>query len=240
MIKKLALVISAVVFLIAAAVFFLVTSFDSWVKGSVEDNLSRLTGTSVSVEDVNISIISGKGSLTGLKINNPEGFSNGEALVLDKIRFELNLDSISMDLLPVKLIHADGAEILLERNSGGQLNYQLLSAKMDQASGEGGNPGASWDPRVKITEFVLDESKVNLSGFGANARTVNLPAIMLRDIGGTAGIPAEQVGEEILSGVFSEVISLSVKSGIQKWIENNESIPESLKELLNQGLNSIK
>ena len=239
MIKKSAVVISVVILCIAAAVFFLVSSFDSWIKSSVEKNISRLTGSVVSVEDVDISIISGKGSLTGLRISNPEGFSEGAALLVDRIQFEIHLDDISINLVPVKLIHANGAEILLEKNSEGQLNYQVFSSSLKGVSGEEESFGPIWNPGIKITEFILDESKVNLTGFGANSRSMSIPALRMKDIGEPAGIPAEKIGEEILSEVFSEVIRLSIQSGIQKWIENNTSIPESLKDLLNQGLNSI-
>jgi len=242
MLKKLSIVAAVIVLMAAALIIFLVLSIDSKIATVVEDNAGRLTGSVVEVRDVDLSIKSGQGVLSGLSIRNPRGFSDNPALYIDTVRFEIDLESLSFQLVPITLIQADGAVILLEKNEEGKVNYQVLSSNMKDTAGAGGSAeesGPSWEPNLRISEFVLNESKVNLAGFGENSREVTIPSLGLKNIGGSAGMPIDKVGEEILSGVFSEVIRLSVQSGIQKWIEENTVLPDALKELLNQGLGRL-
>ena len=70
-----------VVLLIAAGVgtWYLLSNLDSIVKAAVEKVGSDVTGTEVTLDNVEISLTSGKGSLLGFRMTNPSGFEADEA-----------------------------------------------------------------------------------------------------------------------------------------------------------------
>lgn len=232
----------AVVLFLVVGYLYLISTLDSAVQESVEENVTHLTGSPVSIESVDFSVFSGKGSITGLRVSNPEGFSENPALTLGKILFEIDMDALSMDPLTVKQIRADSAGILVEKNGEGNINFQVLSQNLKKSS-QGKAPAEkaknNWIANLKISEFILSEGRVTLSGFAESSREITTPELRLLDLGGSSGAPPEKIGEEILSRIFSEILRDTVQSGLQKWIEKNKAIPDALKDLINQGLGSI-
>ncbi len=240
--KKILYLILAVILLLGFGFLFLISTLDSAVKESVEKNVTDLTGSPVSIKSVDFSVFSGKGSITGLRVSNPEGFSENPALTLGEILFEIDMDALSMDTLTVKQIKADSAGILVEKNGEGKINFQVLSQNLEEASQEKGpaeEAQNSWIPNLKINEFILSEGRVTLSGFADSSREIITPELRLLNLGGSSGAPPEKIGEEILSRIFSEILRDTVQSGLQKWIEKNKAIPDALKDLINRGLGSI-
>jgi hypothetical protein len=242
LVKKILFAVLVVGLLLGSGLIFLLSTVDSTVKEMVEAETARLTGSVVTVEDVDFSVVSGKGVVTGLEVRNPEGFSGQPALSMGEIIFELEMDFLSLDMVTVREIKADSIEILLEKNGEGKVNYQVLSQNLKNAAGEQSSQestSGSWVPDLKISEFIMSEGRVTLSGFGEYTKSLKTPELRLQDLGGPGGAPPEKVGEEILSGIFSEIIRQSVQAGVQNWIEENSAIPDALKKLLNRGLQSI-
>ena len=75
------LVVGVVIVLVAvgAAIYYFVSSVDEIVARAIESNGSAVTGTTVSGSGVRISLRDAKGSIRGLRIANPDGFS-GDAV----------------------------------------------------------------------------------------------------------------------------------------------------------------
>ena len=240
--KKVLYLALVIVLLVVSGFLIFISTLDSKVKDAVEENAAHLTGSPVTVESVDFSVLSGKGAITGLRVSNPEGFSPNPALTLGKILFEIDMGALSMDTITVKEIKADSTRILVEKNREGKINFQVLSENLKKVSGENdpaGNTAGSWVPNLRITEFLLSEGSVTLAGFAENSRDIKTPEIRLRNLGGASGSSPEEIGEEILSRIFSEIIRNTVQSGLQKWIEKNTAIPDALKDLINKGLGSI-
>jgi len=242
LVKKILFSVLVIVLLLGSGLIFLVSTIDSTVKETVESESAKLTGSVVTVGDVDFSVVSGKGIVTGLEVRNPQGFSEQPALSMGKILFEIEMDFLSLDMVTLREIKADSIEILLEKNGEGMINFQVLSQNLKDAAGEqNSQDGASksWVPDLKITEFIMSEGRVTLSGFGEDTKSLKTPELRLQDLGGPDGAPPKKIGEEIFSGIFSEIIRQSVQAGIQNWIEENTAIPVALKKLLNRGLQSI-
>ena len=215
---------------------------DSAIKAAVEQEAARLTGSTVTIKDVDFSLFSGKGLLTGLMVGNPEGFSGSPALTLGKIQFEMDLSTFSMGLRSIREIRADLTEGLVEKNQKGQINFQVFSEKLRRTKGKEAPQNSNtdtWKHDLRIAEFVLSEGNVTLSGFKEASSNVSTPELRLQNLGWPDGAPPDKLGEEILAGIFTEIIRISVQSELQKWIEGNTDIPGALKNLLNQGLGSV-
>ena len=75
------IVIGVPVVIIAAIIVFYF-SFNSIVKNGVEAMGPKVLGADVAMEEVNISMFSGKGQLKGITIGNPDGFHTESAFRL--------------------------------------------------------------------------------------------------------------------------------------------------------------
>jgi len=85
MIKKIGL---AVLVLGLAVAGYLYTRLDALIKGAVETYGPRITQTTVKLRAVHVSPFSGEGSLKGLVIGSPAGFSEPEVLSLGRARLK--------------------------------------------------------------------------------------------------------------------------------------------------------
>src|SRR3990172_6817500 len=77
-------------FLVAAALFLLLSGLDRIVAAAIEKYGSEATGTKVGVSSVKIALKGGTGSIRNLSVGNPPGFSEPDAFRLEDI-------SVAMD-----------------------------------------------------------------------------------------------------------------------------------------------
>ncbi len=68
--------------IVVGALGALVLSFsiDGMVKSELEDTTAEMMNTSVEVDNVSISLFDGSGTISGITIHNPEGFSERPAV----------------------------------------------------------------------------------------------------------------------------------------------------------------
>ena len=85
--------------LLALFLWFVYASLDSIVQTALETHGSRLTGTRVVVEDVDISPQSGEGTLRGLRIENPVGFSGSDAIRFGEVTLRIDVSTLVQDPL---------------------------------------------------------------------------------------------------------------------------------------------
>ena len=69
--------LAVVVVAVIAGGFFLYRSLDALLVAAIEHYGSEALGTSVQVDTVSLELQSGKGTVRGLRVANPEGFSAG-------------------------------------------------------------------------------------------------------------------------------------------------------------------
>jgi hypothetical protein len=80
--SRLALSGVVLAFIVAIAVFVVLGRLGRLIESGVETHGPGLTGTDVALGGASVSIFSGEGELTNLRIGNPEGFSNDRAFDL--------------------------------------------------------------------------------------------------------------------------------------------------------------
>ncbi len=222
LIKKILYAVLVIVFLLVSGLLVLDISLDSIIKEAVEKNISRVIGSSVTVETVNCSVISGNGSVVGIRVLNPEGFSEGPALILGKVYFKVDMGSLSMDLITLSEIRADSFLIVPEKNGEGKLNFQVLSQNLKKTNDRKDQEEKTSKirmPKFRISEFVLSEGEIDLSGLGYDSGNLRIPEYRLQNLGGTDGVTPAEVMEEIFSGLFHKIILNTFQSGIKKWFE---------------------
>src|SRR3954468_24157221 len=125
--KKLLLVGTLGLLIVAIGAYITMQFFlGSIVKAGVNKFGPGITQTKVELQSANISPLSGAGTLNGLTIGNPSGWSNANAFHLGSVHIEMEPFSVFHDHVVIKELAIDQAEILYETkivasNVGGML-----------------------------------------------------------------------------------------------------------------------
>ena len=95
MFKKILLGLVVLVLLVAGGAFYMYSNLDHWIKVAIEKYGTAATQTAVKLDSVKLSLADGQGSLSGLSIDNPQGFSgNVKAFYLGNIQVKVDVNSI--------------------------------------------------------------------------------------------------------------------------------------------------
>jgi hypothetical protein len=216
--------------IVAAGAWFLFANLDSIVKAAVEKVGSDVTGTQVTLDNVEISLTSGKGSLLGYRMTNPSGFESDDAFKFDEVTVVVDTASVTSDPVIIKEILIAKPEVTYEiGNSGANLDAIQSNVK-DYAAGQssGGQADSGGEgPKFIIEKLSLQGGKVNVlaTQFPDNKMSSPLPDIHLTDIGkdgggATPGEIAQQVMDQVLADISGAVSQIDI-SGITKNLSDS-------------------
>lgn len=202
MIKKILLSLLVLVVVVAGGIMFYL---DTLVANGVESVGSRTLSTRVDVDRVILLPFSGRGSIGGLNVANPEGFESPYAFELEEIAVALDLGSLTSEVIEVDSIVIESPLITYEGTLRGD-NLRTLLGNIPGGSDEsdaGGEPGKE----LLIREFRMLNPRVNLVTSLASEQ-VTIPDIVLTDIGtsGSGGATPRQIARTILERVSRAVL----------------------------------
>jgi uncharacterized protein involved in outer membrane biogenesis len=223
-------VILGLVVLVAVAVVAISLSLDVAIKKGVETFGPQITKVDVQLAGVNLSLLSGSGSVKGLVIGNPEGYKTPFAISVGSCSLAINPGSVFSDKIVVKSIRVDAPEISFELGAGGS-NLQRIQANL--GSGRTSTDDASKPTeekksgkKLQVDEVVITGGKISLaaSALGGILTEAPLPEIRLTGLGaGPEGITPTDLGARILSAVMDGAIKVSgdaLKKAGQEAVDN--------------------
>ena len=191
----------------------------SAVKTGVNNVGPRVTQTKVELNDASLSPFSGTGTLTGLTVGNPTGWSDTNALSLGRIHFDVEPTSVLSDTIVINELVIDQPELTYETKVVASNIGDLL--KNIEASVGGGTDKPD-DPNAKPRKFIvkhfrLADGKVTV-GVGPAALPLPLPSLELNDLGVkegglTAGQLSFAVMRQVLANVVTATTGAALKSG---------------------------
>lgn len=217
MIKKLVLIILAVVIIAVAVVLIRLGAIaSSVVKNAINEYGPELTQTAVSVEEVSIKPYIGSATIEDLKVGNPSGYKAPNAFTLKKVHVSLSPTSLLDDTIVIHTIEIDEPFFVYESN----LLSSNISSLMDtikantsktnkaaEKAAEKEEPGT--DTGTQQKQFVINKLEVTNGtvqiGVLGQTSTVALPDIKLENFS-PEGITAAQASNEILNAILSKVI----------------------------------
>ena len=190
MIKKIVLILVLLAVAAGAAVYFLgATALNNGIKHGVETVGPKVTETSVTLAEVNISVLSGKGTLKNLNVGNPSGFKNENIFALGQIDIEVDRKSLFSDKIIINKIHIRQPEISYEKKLNGS-NIKTLLASIERFTGpQSDQPvtdipaeDAGANKQIVIKQLIIEDGLVYISALGIGQQ-VALPRIEMNDIG---------------------------------------------------------
>jgi hypothetical protein len=184
----------------------------SAVKAGIEYAGGAALKTEVLVESVTLSPLNGKGSIRGLTLANPEGFSEGAALALGAIELELLVGSVFEDVIEIDLLRIAQPQIRYETTLRTD-NLRTLLANLPK--GSGAQPASSGDAtskRLLIKRIeILGPQLTVVTAIGS--APITLPDIVLSDIGGgSGGASAAQAAEAVIRELLAAIGAANLPS----------------------------
>ncbi|MDD3641882.1 MAG: AsmA family protein [Candidatus Krumholzibacteria bacterium] len=236
--RKLLVIVAAVVVLIAVVAFLLIANIDSLVAKAVERSGSEATGTDVRVSGVKIELRDGRGSVEGLTVANPDGYEAPHAFTLEDIAVDLDLNSLGKDPIVIDEIRVKAPAVHAVFTETGLLNIDELRKRIDAYARESGGGEEQDGPakRIRVARFVFEQGRIELdaSALGLEKRTVALPGFDLGDLGGPRGAAPGEIAGEVLSAIAGRAASEVARSGVERLVEEKigGTVGDKAKDLL--------
>lgn len=219
---------------IVAALVWVSRSLDGIVKNAVENVGSELLDTRVSLSSVSIDLREGRGTLRGLHIRNPDGFSSEDALSADEVVLRIQLGSLTGGPIVLDEVSVRSPEVLAEANARG-LNLDVLRRNVEQSgtseASDAATRGDGEPPRIRIRRFAVDEGKArsDTTALGGRLEEIDVPGVSLRDVGGQRGATPGELGKQILDAWLSRIARAAAAHQARRAI--GDAVGEAVKGL---------
>jgi hypothetical protein len=231
------ILVALVLILLAGALFFLWTNIDALVKAAIEKYGSQVTKTAVRVSSVKIKLTAGEGTIGGLTVANPSGFSSPYAFSLGKINAKIETGTVTSDLIVIDRIVISAPQVMYEINASGSSNINTLKKNIEQP--EKGKPKEApqekktggKEKKLLIRKLIIEKGEIDLriAAVGEKTEKLKLPPIELTDIGKGSGATPAQVAEEVLSALVDKVGVSVAKSSAAQYL--NKGVEGAMKKL---------
>lgn len=192
------------------------TQLGAIVKAGMETVGPKVTQTSLTVNTVNVSLLSGSAGVKGLVLGNPEGYKAPQSISVGDAAISLAPGSVLSDKIVIHSIEVRAPEITFEGNPFGANNLTKIMDNVNAMAGSANQPstnaaagGKKPAKKLEVDDFVITGAKVhaNLTGLVNKEVTLPLPDIHLTDLGkDTDGITAADLTKTVLSEITSGTI----------------------------------
>lgn len=238
--KKLSIALIVLVLLIVVAVVVIASQAGSLIKNGVETYGPEFTGTSVTLSDVDISLLSGNASINNLVVGNPKGFKSENAFKVGEVSVKLDVGSLFSEQIRIEKILIDGAELTYEQiNKTSNIDALKRNVERNTGSGSGSgssDTGSSSDVQLQIDDLYINGTKVNVMAavLGKEEQeSVTIPDIHLTDLG--------KSGDGSVSAIVDEVVRLITKAATKAAIDElgKRKIQEKIDEKKGEALKKL-
>jgi hypothetical protein len=245
-------VAAALLALVAAGVLLLVLSrADAIVEDAIERYGSQATDTPVRVDDVDLDLASGRGTVRGLTVANPEGFAARPAISFDEITLGLDLRSVRSDPVTIDLVRVGAPVVEVQVRADGRTNVDVLRRNLE-ASARAGEPGPPpAEPgdvaaeelgetrlRIRELEFTPGRARVDARELGREQPfEVELSPLTLREVGGDRGDTPEEIARTVAGALLTRTARAVAASQLKHELEKRGGeLGRALGEALGEGL----
>ena len=186
------------------------------VQSAVNKFGPGLTQTKVVLDGASISPLSGTGTLSGLSVGNPTGWSPADAFRLGKIHISMEPFSMMKETIIINELVVEQPEFLYETKIVSS-NVGDLLKNIEQSMGSG---KAADQPKTKdgkpiklmVRKLVLKEGRVTL-GVGGQAIAIPLPVIDMTDVGvKEGGISPAQLAVAVMRHITPQIVAASMQA----------------------------
>lgn len=243
--KRLLKIFTAIIILLIALFIGIYLTLGTIVKRAITTAVPPVTGTAVTVDNVDLSLLKGHISFDGFSITNPKGFTNPDAFSLGSIVVNFDPQSVLTDKIIINDVTINKTMVDGEINQNGQINLMILqnniqnyvnahtasakpAGKAQTKKVEPAKPGK----KVIIKKLTIAGSELKLGAMGQMIQ-INLPTIT------KTGIGENKQKQYTIPETVALVMSYLSEASVQGVMNSgNQVFIQSLKNtqaMLNQG-----
>ncbi len=249
-------IVAALVLVIVVSVVYIFTSLEPLIQEAVEKYGSEVTKAEVKLAKVELDATSGKGSLGGLTVGNPAGFSTPSAFELGMVSVSVDTGTITCDTIVIKEVVIDKPSVTYELGGDGS-NIAAIQKNIDdymKAHGLAGDgkPAAEkpeeegGGPKLIIENLYVRGGTVGVSAtiLQGKSMSADLPDIHLEDIGkeDDGASPAE-VAEQVLTSISEGATKAVGDLGIGETLDSLKNVlggaTEGVGKTVTEGAESV-
>jgi hypothetical protein len=243
-------IVLVVVALIIVTVIVIGVYLGQIVKKVVNTYGPQLTQTTVSVDTVTLSLLTGSASLKELVVGNPQGYKSPDAITVGKIAVGVDPTTVFANKVVVRSIRLESPAITFE---GGVTSGNNLSQILDNVNSSGGKSGPvstnaaaapSSQKKLEVDDLLISGAKADVLITSPVQREVKvtLPDIHLTDLGkGSEGITAADLTKQVLSAITTATVDTVAKQAMN--LDQNaatlKQAGQGAKQQLNNTLNNL-
>lgn len=205
--KTTLIIFALLLVVLALGVTWLLRNLDDFVLGTIEDTGSRLTGTAVTLDSVELDLAAGSATLKGLLIDNPPGYSTDYAFALDTVKVDLDPASVTGSVLRLDEVAIAGARLNAEQKGTATNLSTILNSVRDASGGEAppADPEAPTDVRLALQRFAFTDTQATLTTEQYGEASLRVPDVVRTGIGDPAsGVTPAELARQLLEAVLKE------------------------------------
>ena len=201
----------------------------------------QYTQTTVKVDSVRLSPLSGSGSVENLVVGNPQGWTSDHAFSVGKIALAIQPSSLFGDHVVINSLVVQSPDIVYETQlTTSNLQDLLKNIQKNDTEKTERTPEKKQPKRIEIKSLQLKDAKVTLIANG-RTQTVTIPSISMENVGSAQGglTPAQ-----LSAAILKEIARTSLEAAA-KGIFNGASLDklsnkaaDTLKQLFGSGRKS--
>ncbi|MCC5833299.1 MAG: hypothetical protein JJU20_01060 [Opitutales bacterium] len=155
------------------------------VKISIEHYVPQMTETEVRIESAHFNPLIGRIRLKGAEVDNPEGFSDGQAFTFGEVGVLIRLGSLFSNEIHIREIRLREPEVFYERRLRSSNISKLVenieaSTRSDRPQTE--RIGEKDEVRFRIDRLLIEEGRIAI-GVGPGAVRLTLPQVDMSEMG---------------------------------------------------------
>ena len=235
--KGLAVVVLLLILAVGGIVVYTLQNADTLIKQLVEKYGSEAAGTQVTLEGVNLDLQQGRIELSGLEVANPPGYITPYAFALKQIVVQVQPGSLTGSPIVVDEITIDQPSINAEEKNLRQTNLSELAANVNSGGGDSAPREPAGDeadlPNVAVTAFNFSRANISLVSEQYGDRTIQMPSFTAKNLGGTAGLPPDQLAVALMDEVLKQA-SAAVRRATRDAVK--EEVRDRAREALDEKL----
>jgi hypothetical protein len=201
----------------------------------IESGGSELTGVPVGVDRVNLKILRGSGEITGLTVENPDGYVAENAFQMDLLRLNLGVISLLLWFKPVVLdeLVIDSPVVNLEMKEQGGSNLKDISVNIEKNLNQTDTESKELESasekshdesrRIAIKKLVINGVSFSVRRNDGTSRSGTLPTIELIDVGGSEGKTPGGLNAVVVVAMAREMLKEALARRFFKKVEELSS-----------------
>ncbi len=187
-------IIGAVMALLVAVVIAVVVglkNINELVKVAIEAVGSDVTGSRVTLQEVDISLMDGRGELRGLTLHNPKGFNSDYLFHLNSTVLKIDLESLTKKVIVIEEVTVDGPNVIAEQKDLLKTNLQTMWENIqhnEAGAGQNTQGNAKEDSphkniRLMVRQFTFSNAQLDLVTQEWGSRSLNMDTVTADNLG---------------------------------------------------------